>query len=213
MKIILMGAPGSGKGTQAELLMDHLGIPHISTGEIFRENMKKKTQLGQKAGEYIVKGLLVPDEVTCEMLFDRLEDDDCKGGFILDGFPRTINQAQILDNYLNQKGYEIDKVVNIDIPDESVIRRLSGRRVCSICSTTYHVEYDKPKKEGVCDSCHSPLIQRKDDSPETIKARLVTYHESSEPLIGYYKQKCRLAVVDGTRDINEISQDIIALLG
>lgn len=213
MKIILMGAPGSGKGTQAEFLKNKLGIPHISTGEIFRENMKNNTDLGKRAGEYIVKGLLVPDEVTCDMLFNRLEEEDCKNGYILDGFPRTIHQAVILDKQLTAKGYAIDKVINIHVPDENVIRRLSGRRVCSNCGATYHIDYEKPTKEGLCDVCGSALIQRKDDSPDTIKARLVTYHQSSEPLIGYYKEKGLLAVIDGTRDVDHVSQDILTALG
>jgi adenylate kinase len=212
LKIILLGAPGSGKGTQAGLLYEKLGIPHISTGEIFRNHIKNNTRLGQKAGEYMKAGQLVPDELTCEMLFERLEEEDCKNGFILDGFPRTINQAEALDRYFKEKGQEIDKVINIIFPDEEVIRRIGARRVCSNCSATYNLDYDKPADE-LCTVCRSPLIQRKDDSPEIVKARLVTYHEMTEPLIKYYKKSGKFVAVDGILGKWNVNKVIMRILG
>jgi len=212
VKIILMGAPGSGKGTQADILKEYFNIPHISTGEIFRENIKNGTELGKKAKKFIDEGKLVPDELTCDLVFNRLKNHDCKRGFILDGFPRTINQAVILDQYTLKEGMEIDKVVNIHVPDEVVIRRLSGRRVCSGCSKSYHIVYEKPQVEGICDECGSQLIQRKDDTAETIKARLITYHDSSEQVIGFYQEKGMLAVVQGDNDSEEVFKDILRAL-
>lgn len=208
-----MGPPGSGKGTQAELIKDHLGLPHISTGEIFRENIRKNTELGQRAVKYIEKGNLVPDELTCEMLFDRIEDDDCKDGYILDGFPRTIEQAEHLDKYLTSKGEKLYKVLNMSIPDQEVIRRLSGRRVCSNCEEIYHVDDNPPAKEGVCNVCGSSVVQRKDDLSEIIEARLDTYHGISQPLISYYNQKNLVTVVDGTIGKKNVTRFILSLFG
>ncbi|HBN85647.1 MAG TPA: adenylate kinase [Clostridiales bacterium] len=213
MKVIMMGPPGSGKGTQAELIKNHLGLPHISTGEIFRENIRKNTQLGQRAGKYIEKGQLVPDELTCEMLFDRIEDEDCKEGYILDGFPRTIEQAERLDKYLTERGHKIDKVLNMSIPDQEVIRRLSGRRVCSNCEEIYHIDDNPPAKEGLCNVCGSSVIQRKDDLPEIIKARLDTYYEISQPLISYYNRSGLVTIVDGTIGKTNVTRFILSLFG
>lgn len=208
-----MGPPGSGKGTQAELIKDHLGLPHISTGEIFRDNIKRNTLLGQRAGQFIEKGSLVPDELTCEMLFDRIENDDCVNGYILDGFPRTIAQAECLDNYLSSKGQKLDYVLNMSIPDQEVIRRLCGRRVCSNCEAIYHIDDNPPEKEGICDVCGSKVIQRKDDDPEIIKARLETYHGISQPLISYYNQKGLVTTVDGTIGKKNVTKFILSLFG
>lgn len=213
MKVIMMGPPGSGKGTQAELIKDHLGLPHISTGEIFRDNIKRNTLLGQRAGQFIEKGSLVPDELTCEMLFDRIENDDCVNGYILDGFPRTIAQAECLDNYLSSKGQKLDYVLNMSIPDQEVIRRLCGRRVCSNCEAIYHIDDNPPEKEGICDVCGSKVIQRKDDDPEIIKARLETYHGISQPLISYYNQKGLVTTVDGTIGKKNVTKFILSLFG
>lgn len=197
MKLILLGAPGAGKGTQAEVICDHLSIPAISTGNIIRAALKEQTEMGIKAKDYIDKGLLVPDDVVIGIIKDRLKADDCKNGFILDGFPRTVPQAEALD----EMGIEIDKVIDIEVPDEKIAKRMSGRRVCSACGASYHMEYKKPKQEGICDSCGAQLVQRADDKAETVLERLKVYHEQTEPLVEYYKNKGKLKIVEGQEEI------------
>lgn len=197
MKLILLGAPGAGKGTQAEIISEHLSIPTISTGNIIRAALKAQTEMGIKAKEFIDKGLLVPDEVVIGIVKDRLKEDDCKNGFILDGFPRTVPQAQALDDM----GIEIDKVIDIQVPDEKIVQRLSGRRVCGSCGASYHLLYKKPQKEGVCDSCGAQLVQRVDDKEETVLDRLRIYHEQTEPLVEYYKKKNKLVAVEGQEEV------------
>ncbi len=193
MNLILLGAPGAGKGTQAEKICEKLGIPAISTGNMLREAMANGTEMGLKAKSFIDAGKLVPDEVVIGIIRERLQADDCKNGFILDGFPRTIPQAEALD----QMGVRIDRVIDIEVPDEKIAARLSGRRVCLKCGATYHTEYKQPKTEGVCDVCGDKLVQRKDDMPETVLDRLKTYHEQTEPLKDYYAKKGNLRVVEG----------------
>ena len=197
MKLILLGAPGAGKGTQAEKICQKNNIPTISTGNILREALKSGTEMGLKAKSYMESGQLVPDEILIGIIQDRLAQDDCKNGFILDGFPRTIPQAEALD----KMGVRIDRVLEIYVPDEKITARLSGRRVCLKCGATYHTEYKKPKTEGVCDVCGEKLVQRKDDMPETVLDRLKTYHEQTEPLKGYYEKKGILRVVEGQEDV------------
>lgn len=197
MNLILLGAPGAGKGTQAEKICEKLSIPAISTGNMLREAMANGTEMGLKAKSFIDAGKLVPDEVVIGIINERLKADDCKNGFILDGFPRTIPQAEALDNM----GVRIDRVIDIEVPDEKIAARLSGRRVCLKCGATYHTEYKKPKQEGVCDACGEKLVQRKDDMPETVLDRLKTYHEQTEPLKGFYEKKGILRVVEGQEEV------------
>lgn len=197
MNLILLGAPGAGKGTQAEKICEKLSIPAISTGNILREAIKNATEMGLKAKSFIDAGALVPDEVVIGIIDERLKEDDCKNGFILDGFPRTIPQAEALDNM----GVRIDKVIDISVPDEKIASRLSGRRVCLKCGATYHTEYKKPKTENICDVCGDNLVQRKDDMPETVLDRLKTYHEQTEPLEGYYEKKGILRIVEGQEEV------------
>lgn len=197
MKLILLGAPGAGKGTQAEKIVDKFGIPAISTGNILRAAVKDGTEMGLKAKSFMDAGQLVPDEVVIGIIKDRLKEDDCKNGFILDGFPRTIPQAQALED----AGIEIDKVVDIEVPDEKITKRMSGRRVCAKCANSYHLEYKKPQVEGVCDACGGELIQRKDDAPETVQARLVEYHEMTEPLKDFYSNLGKLVIVEGQEEV------------
>ena len=199
MKLILLGAPGAGKGTQAEIISEHLSVPAISTGNIIRAALKAQTEMGIKAKEFIDKGLLVPDDVVIGIVRDRLEEDDCKNGFILDGFPRTVPQAQALDDM----GIEIDKVIDIQVPDEKIVQRLSGRRVCSGCGASYHLLYKKPEKDGVCNSCGAQLVQRTDDREETVLERLKVYHEQTEPLVDYYRKKNKLVVVEGQEEVSD----------
>ncbi len=213
MKIIMLGAPGAGKGTQAKKIAEKYGIPHISTGDIFRANIKGGTELGLKAKEFMDKGLLVPDELTIGMLMDRIRGDDCAGGYVLDGFPRTIPQAESLTGALAARGEAIDYAINVDVPDADIITRMSGRRACLNCGATYHIVYNAPKKEGVCDVCGSALVLRDDDRPETVKNRLAVYHEQTQPLIDYYKAAGVLREVDGTRDLNRVFADIAEILG
>ena len=213
MKIIMLGAPGAGKGTQAKRIAKKYNIPHISTGDIFRANIKEGTELGKKAKEYMDKGELVPDDITIGMLLDRIHKADCKDGFVLDGFPRTIPQAKSLTKALSELGEKIDYAVNIDVPDESIITRMSGRRACLSCGSTYHIKYSAPKKENICDNCGSELVIRDDDKPETVKKRLDVYHKQTQPLIDYYDSEKILASVDGTKDMEEVFLDIIAVLG
>ncbi len=208
MNLILLGAPGAGKGTQAEILCERLNIPTISTGNMIREALKSGTEMGLKAKAFIEAGKLVPDEVVIGIVDERLRQDDCKNGFILDGFPRTIPQAEALD----RMGVTIDRVVDINVPDEVITRRVSGRRACLDCGNTYHIETKKPQVEGVCDRCGSTLVQRKDDKPETVQERLQVYHEQTEPLRDYYNAAGKLLVVDGQQGIQEIAEQTLALL-
>lgn len=212
MKIIMLGAPGAGKGTQAKMIAEKFGIPHISTGDIFRANIKNGTELGKKAKDYMDKGQLVPDELTVEILLDRVAKEDCKDGYVLDGFPRTIPQADVLDKELTKLGDKVDFAINVDVPDENIVRRMSGRRACLKCGATYHIEHIPPKKEGICDTCGSELVQRDDDKPETVQNRLSVYHEQTQPLIDYYNNKNILRTVDGTRDMQEVFSDIVNIL-
>ena len=208
MKLILLGAPGAGKGTQAEILCDRLNIPTISTGNMIREAMKSGTEMGLKAKEYAENGKLVPDEVVIGIVDERLRMDDCANGFILDGFPRTIPQAEALD----RMGIIIDRVVDINVPDEVITRRVSGRRACLDCGSTYHIETKKPQVDGICDRCGSTLVQRKDDLPETVQERLHVYHAQTEPLRDYYAAAGKLLVVDGQQGIQEIAEQTLELL-
>lgn len=213
MKIIMLGAPGAGKGTQAKRIAAKYGIPHISTGDIFRANIKNGTELGMKAKTYMDAGGLVPDEITIGMLLDRIHQADCENGYVLDGFPRTIPQAESLTKALKEMGESIDYAVNVDVPDENIISRMSGRRACLSCGATYHIQYNPPKKEGVCDACGQPLVLRDDDKPETVQKRLEVYHQQTQPLIDYYKKEGVLAQVDGTKDMDAVFADITAILG
>ena len=213
MKIIMLGAPGAGKGTQAKMIADKYQVPHISTGDIFRANIKNGTELGKKAKEFMDKGQLVPDELTVEILLDRVAQDDCKNGYVLDGFPRTIPQADVLDKELTKLGDKVDYAINVDVPDENIIRRMSGRRACLKCGATYHIEHIPPKQEGICDTCGSELVQRDDDKPETVLNRLSVYHEQTQPLIDYYTEKNILKTVDGTKDMQEVFNEITGILG
>lgn len=213
MKLIMLGAPGAGKGTQAKKISAKYEIPHISTGDIFRANIKGGTELGMKAKAFMDQGQLVPDEITIGMLLDRIKEDDCKNGYVLDGFPRTIPQAESLTKALTELGDKIDWAVNVDVPDENIISRMSGRRACLGCGQTYHIVYNAPKQEGVCDACGETLVLRDDDKPETVKKRLEVYHEQTQPLIDYYKAAGVLAEVDGTKDLENVFQDIVKILG
>ena len=213
MKIIMLGAPGAGKGTQAKMLADKYQIPHISTGDIFRANIKNGTELGQKAKTYMDQGLLVPVELVCELVVDRVKADDCKEGYILDGFPRTIPQAESLDKALEAIGEKIDYAINVEVPDENIVRRMSGRRACVACGATYHIVHIPTKVEGICDRCGKELILRDDDKPETVTKRLNVYHEQTQPLIEYYTNKGALVEVDGTKDMNDVFNAIVEILG
>ena len=213
MKIVMLGAPGAGKGTQAKKISAKYNIPHISTGDIFRANIKEGTELGKKAKGFMVQGLLVPDELVLDLIVDRLGKDDCKNGYVLDGFPRTIPQAEALEKALGEQGEKIDYALNIDVPDENIINRMSGRRACVGCGATYHLIYAPTKVEGVCDVCGKELILRDDDKPETVKKRLDVYHEQTKPLIDYYENAGTLRTLDGTIDIEDVFQTIVKILG
>lgn len=213
MKIIMLGAPGAGKGTQAKMIAEKYGIPHISTGDIFRANIKNGTELGMKAKSFMDKGELVPDELTVSMLLDRVGKPDCKDGYVLDGFPRTIPQAEELDRALSGRNEEIDFAVDVDVPDENIVKRMSGRRACLKCGATYHMEHIPPRKEGVCDSCGSELVLRDDDKAETVQKRLQVYHEQTQPLIEFYTRKGILKTVDGTQDMKDVFGAIVGILG
>ena len=213
MKIIMLGAPGAGKGTQAKMLADKYGIPHISTGDIFRANIKNGTELGKKAKEYMDQGLLVPDELVCDLVVDRVKQEDCNAGYILDGFPRTIPQAESLDAALGEIGEKVDYAINVEVPDENIVKRMSGRRACVACGATYHIVHIPTKVEGICDRCGKELILRDDDKPETVTKRLNVYHEQTQPLIDYYTNKGVLVEVDGTKDMNDVFDAIIEILG
>ena len=189
MKIIMLGAPGAGKGTQAKMIAEKYQIPHVSTGDIFRANIKSGTELGEEAKKYIDQGFLVPDELTVKILLDRIAKDDCKNGYVLDGFPRTIPQAEELDKALSEIGDAIDYAINVDVPDENIVRRMSGRRACLACGATYHIAHIPPKKEGICDTCGQELVLRDDDKPETVLKRLKVYHDQTKPLIDFYAAK------------------------
>ncbi|MDY6306414.1 MAG: adenylate kinase [Oribacterium sp.] len=213
MKIVMLGAPGAGKGTQAIKIADKYGIPHVSTGDIFRANIKGGTELGKKAKSYIDKGELVPDEVTIGMLLDRIAEEDCKDGYVLDGFPRTIPQAESLTKALAEKGEKLDYAIDIEVPDDNIVKRMSGRRACPKCGATYHIVYAAPKVPNVCDNCGSELIIRSDDKPETVQDRLSVYHKQTEPLIAYYKEEGILRTVDGTQDLPKVFEDVVKILG
>ena len=213
MKIIMLGAPGAGKGTQAKKIAEKYQIPHISTGDIFRANIKNGTELGNKAKTYMEQGLLVPDELVCDLVVDRVKQDDCANGYVLDGFPRTIPQAESLDGALKAMGQKVDYAVNVEVPDENIIRRMGGRGACLACGATYHVENIPPKKEGICDVCGAELVLRDDDKPETVKKRLNVYHEQTQPLIDYYTNAGVLVEVDGTLAMDDVFAAICKVLG
>ena len=213
MKIIMLGAPGAGKGTQAKMIAAKYGIPHISTGDIFRANIKNGTELGAKAKEYMDKGLLVPDELVVDLVIDRFKEADCENGYVLDGFPRTIPQAEALDKALTAIGENVDYAINVEVPDENIVNRMGGRRACVGCGATYHIVYSPTKEEGKCDTCGGELIIRDDDKPETVQNRLSVYHEQTQPLIDYYTNKGIIAEVDGTVDMNDVFNAIVNILG
>lgn len=212
MKIIMLGAPGAGKGTQAKMIADKYGVPHISTGDIFRANIKNGTELGMEAKKYMDQGLLVPDELTVKILLDRVAADDCKNGYVLDGFPRTIPQAEVLDNALNGLGDKIDYAIDVDVPDENIVKRMSGRRACLACGATYHMEHVPPKAEGICDRCGKELVLRDDDKAETVLNRLKVYHKQTQPLIDFYGAKGILKTVDGTQPMEDVFGAIVKVL-
>ena len=213
MKIIMLGAPGAGKGTQAKMIAAKYSIPHISTGDIFRANIKNGTELGMEAKSYMDKGQLVPDELTVKILLDRVAQDDCANGYVLDGFPRTIPQAEVLENALKDLNDKIDYAINVDVPDENIVNRMSGRRACVQCGATYHIKYNAPKVEGKCDTCGADLILRDDDKPETVLSRLDVYHKQTQPLIDFYSERGVLREVDGTIDLNDVFAAITNILG
>ena len=212
MKIIMLGAPGAGKGTQAKKIAEKYGIPHISTGDIFRANIKNQTELGMKAKGYMDQGMLVPDELTLELIMDRFTNDDCKNGYVLDGFPRTIPQAEALTKALADKNDAVDYAINVDVPDEAIVTRMSGRRACLACGGTYHIKFNPTKVEGICDACGGELVLRADDKPETVQKRLDVYHEQTQPLIDYYQTQHILKEVDGTLPLEDVFGAIIAIL-
>lgn len=212
MKIIMLGAPGAGKGTQAKKLAAKYGIPHISTGDIFRANIKNGTELGTKAKVFMDQGLLVPDELVVDLIMDRFAQPDCENGYVLDGFPRTIPQAKALDEALAKNNDAVEYAIDVDVPDEAIVQRMSGRRACVGCGATYHIATIPPKKEGICDVCGAELILRDDDKPETVLKRLSVYHEQTQPLIDYYREKNVLRTVDGTRDPETAFADIINIV-
>lgn len=213
MKIIMLGAPGAGKGTQAKMIADKYSVPHISTGDIFRMNIKNETELGREAKKYVAQGLLVPDELTVKILLDRVAEEDCRNGYVLDGFPRTIPQAEVLENALADLKDKIDYAIDVDVPDENIINRMSGRRACLACGATYHIVHVPPKAEGTCDRCGKELVLRDDDKAETVKNRLKVYHEQTQPLIDFYTRRNILKTVDGTVDMQEVFAAIVNILG
>ncbi len=213
MKIIMLGAPGAGKGTQAKMIAEKYAIPHVSTGDIFRANIKNGTELGKEAKKYMDQGKLVPDELTVKILLDRVAQPDCANGYVLDGFPRTIPQAEVLDKALRELGDKIDYAINVDVPDENIVNRMGGRRACVGCGATYHIKYNAPKVENTCDTCGGELIIRDDDKPETVQNRLSVYHEQTQPLIDFYEKQGVLKTVDGTVDMNDVFAAIVDILG
>ena len=213
MKIVMLGAPGAGKGTQAKRIAESYEVPHISTGDIFRANIKNNTELGKKAKVYMDKGELVPDELVVDLIMDRFAEPDCANGYVLDGYPRTIPQAEALDNALKAKGESLDYAINVDVPDSEIISRMSGRRACLKCGATYHISFNPPSAEGVCDKCGEELVQREDDREETVKNRLGVYHEQTEPLEKYYAEAGLLHNVDGTKGMDEVFESIRTVIG
>ena len=213
MKIVLLGPPGAGKGTQAKSISNKYSIPHISTGDIFRKNISENTPLGIEAKSYMDNGQLVPDEVTINMVKDRLQHDDCSNGYLLDGFPRTVVQADALNSFLIERGEQLDTALLIKVPNEFILERMTGRRVCPSCGASYHVKFNPPASEGKCDLCGSEVIQRKDDTVETVKERLDVYEKETQPLIDFYGEKQLLSSVDGTKAINEVFRGICEILG
>lgn len=213
MKIVLLGPPGAGKGTQAKSISNRYSIPHISTGDIFRKNISENTPLGVEAKRYIDNGQLVPDEVTINMVKDRLQQADCKSGYLLDGFPRTVHQAEALQEFLQKRGDKLDTALLIEVPSSFILERMTGRRVCPSCGASYHVKFNPTTIEGKCDVCGSDVIQRKDDTVETVKERLDVYERQTQPLIDFYKEKSQLSVVNGTKAINEVFESICKILG
>ena len=213
MKIIMLGAPGAGKGTQAKMIAEKYSIPHISTGDIFRANIKNGTELGKKAKSYMDQGQLVPDELTLDLIMDRFKEDDCKNGYVLDGFPRTIPQAEALDAALKAEGEKVDYAIDVDVPDETIVKRMGGRRACVNCGATYNIVYSPTEVEGKCDKCGEELIVRDDDKPETVLSRLEVYHNQTQPLIDYYSQQGILKTVDGTVDMKDVFNAIVDILG
>lgn len=213
MRIIMLGAPGAGKGTQAAQVASKYNVPHISTGDIFRANIKGGTELGKKAKTYMDQGALVPDELVVDLVADRIRQDDCANGYVFDGFPRTIPQAEALDHALAGMGSKLDCAIDIDVPDEVIVNRMSGRRACLACGATYHVQFNPPKAEDICNVCEKGLVLRDDDKPETVKTRLEVYHTQTQPLIEYYTGKGILKSVDGTQDVAEVFKTITDILG
>lgn len=213
MKIIMLGAPGAGKGTQAKRIAAKYEIPHISTGDIFRANIKNGTELGKKAKTFMDQGLLVPDELVVDLVVDRVNQEDCSKGYVLDGFPRTIPQAEALDKALAAQGQKMDYAIDVDVPDQNIIQRMGGRRACVGCGATYHLVYAAPKTEGICDTCGAELILRDDDKPETVEKRLGVYHEQTQPLIDYYTKAGILKTVDGTVEMEKVFEAIVSILG
>ena len=213
MKIIMLGEPGAGKGKQAKKIAAKYGIPHISTGDIFRANIKNGTELGKKAKTYMDQGLLVPDELVVDLVVDRVNQDDCTNGYVLDGFPRTIPQAEALTEALEKMGQKVDFAIDVNVPDENIVKRMGGRRACVTCGATYHMVYAPTKKEGICDTCGGELILRDDDKPETVQKRLNVYHDQTQPLIDYYTSQGILRTVDGTVDIDDVFRAITEFLG
>ena len=213
MKIVMLGAPGAGKGTQAKRIAAKFSIPHISTGDIFRANIKNNTPLGAKAMSYMDKGELVPDELVIELIMDRFAQDDCVNGYVLDGFPRTIPQAEELDKALKSVNDNLDYAIDVEVPGDNIINRMSGRRACVNCGATYHIVHNPPKVENECDTCNGELILRDDDKPETVKNRLDVYHTQTEPLLKYYTEKGILYTVDGTQDMDTVFDSICKIVG
>lgn len=213
LRTILLGPPGAGKGTQAVKIVEKYGVPHISTGDIFRENIKKGTELGKKAQEYMNRGELVPDDLVIEIATTRLLEDDCKNGFLLDGFPRTVYQAEKLDEFLAAHGSKIDKVLDIAVEKEELITRLTGRRVCKACGASYHVVNIPPKTEGICDACGGELVQRADDNIETVTNRIDVYEAQTKPLVDYYEKAGNIAHIDGRSGLDNVFADIVKALG
>ena len=213
MRIILLGPPGAGKGTQAAGIVDKYKIPHISTGDIFRKNIKEGTDLGKKAKEYMDQGLLVPDELTVGLVTDRITQDDCKNGFMLDGFPRNVSQAEQLDAFLKENNIELSNVINIEVDKSILVSRAVGRRICKSCGATYHVEFNAPKNEGICNVCQGELYQRADDNEETVSKRIQVYLDETKPLADYYAKEGILSNINGQQSIDEVFGDIVAALG
>ncbi|MCG1271683.1 adenylate kinase [Staphylococcus epidermidis] len=212
MNIILMGLPGAGKGTQASEIVKKFPIPHISTGDMFRKAIKDETDLGKEAKSYMDRGELVPDEVTVGIVKERISEDDVKKGFLLDGFPRTIDQAESLSQIMSELDREIDAVINIEVPEEELMNRLTGRRICEKCGTTYHLVFNPPKVDGICDIDGGKLYQREDDNPETVSNRLSVNVKQSKPILEYYNNKGVLKNIDGSKDIDEVTKDVIDIL-